>query len=575
MSAETGPDAPIAVATKPPPGYWRRESSHFPQPLSPMTRSLMIEPINVAFRRVFAETGALLEGVEFREIGGWVYNRQVPLGGKDRKAPPKWLMWLAVRTIPSLRRRVRTNLEGIRSDLTFQWVERWYNEWRPAQEAAIARLRAVDLQELDDAAFIAYVATLRVFFEESINIHFRLAAVSLPVVELVFACDEMLGWDERRGLSLLTGLSTTSTEPARRLAELTRMAAERQAVREAIESGGPGTAARLASIDAEFAAAFDAYQHDFACRALRYEVADPTLAELPDLTVTLIRDQMTRGYDPMAAAASAAAKREETAATARATLSTRPAADGARFDRLLARAQRVYPVREDNEFTTVSVPLALARYAAREAGRRLVTREELAEPDDVFFLEWHEMAERLEAGGDARDLVARRKRERKWVLEHPALPAYGTPPGPPPSFDALPAETAVAMKAILWAFQRVFEEDRTAQKQMGGATLKGIAAAPGRYTGPVRVILSEDEFDKIEAGDVLVCSITSPVWSIIFPSVGALVTDTGGILSHPAIISREYGVPAVVATGNATALLKDGQVVTVDGDRGVIEIVGA
>jgi pyruvate,water dikinase len=85
--------------------------------------------------------------------------------------------------------------------------------------------------------------------------------------------------------------------------------------------------------------------------------------------------------------------------------------------------------------------------------------------------------------------------------------------------------------------------------------------------------MDESEFDKIEPGDVLVCPITSPVWSIIFPSVGALVTDTGGILSHPAIISREYGIPAVVATGKATTTLRDGQVVTVDGGAGTVTTV--
>jgi pyruvate,water dikinase len=84
------------------------------------------------------------------------------------------------------------------------------------------------------------------------------------------------------------------------------------------------------------------------------------------------------------------------------------------------------------------------------------------------------------------------------------------------------------------------------------------------------VITSEAEFDRLRAGDVLVCPVTSPVWSVLFPSIGALVTDTGGILSHPAIIAREYGVPAVVATGNGTAVLHDGQLVTVDGTAGVV-----
>jgi pyruvate,water dikinase len=84
--------------------------------------------------------------------------------------------------------------------------------------------------------------------------------------------------------------------------------------------------------------------------------------------------------------------------------------------------------------------------------------------------------------------------------------------------------------------------------------------------------MDESQFDLMRPGDVLVCPITSPVWSVLFPSVGALVTDTGGVLSHPAIIAREYLVPAVVATGNATAVLGDGQLVTVDGSAGTIEI---
>ena len=84
--------------------------------------------------------------------------------------------------------------------------------------------------------------------------------------------------------------------------------------------------------------------------------------------------------------------------------------------------------------------------------------------------------------------------------------------------------------------------------------------------------MNEAEFGKLQANDVLVCPTTSPVWSILFPSVGALITDAGGMLSHPAIIAREYRVPAVVATGNATSFLGDGQTVTVDGSAGRVEV---
>jgi pyruvate,water dikinase len=100
-----------------------------------------------------------------------------------------------------------------------------------------------------------------------------------------------------------------------------------------------------------------------------------------------------------------------------------------------------------------------------------------------------------------------------------------------------------------------------------------MAASPGTYTGPARIILSESEFDKLRPGDILVCRITSPSWAMLFPIIGAIVTDVGGVLSHPAIIAREYRVPAVVATKNATALLKDGQVVTVDGTAGTVAVI--
>jgi len=82
--------------------------------------------------------------------------------------------------------------------------------------------------------------------------------------------------------------------------------------------------------------------------------------------------------------------------------------------------------------------------------------------------------------------------------------------------------------------------------------------------------MGEHEFSKIRPGDVVVCPVTSPAWSVVFPSTGALVADMGGILSHPAIIARDHRIPAVVGTGDATGMLSDNQVVTVDGDLGTV-----
>ena len=102
--------------------------------------------------------------------------------------------------------------------------------------------------------------------------------------------------------------------------------------------------------------------------------------------------------------------------------------------------------------------------------------------------------------------------------------------------------------------------------------LRGVAASSGSYVGPVRIVKDESEFKKLEPGDVLVCQSTAPSWSVIFPTIGALVTESGGILSHPAIIAREYGIPAVLALEGATTRLEDGMLVKVDGNAGTVAL---
>lgn len=119
---------------------------------------------------------------------------------------------------------------------------------------------------------------------------------------------------------------------------------------------------------------------------------------------------------------------------ARRLLADRRAADRHRFERALARAERAYPVREDNVFFTISAPLGLLRLAALEVGRRLAGRGQVARRDDVFFLEPAEAREALRSGADHRELVARRRGERAWVLAHPGPLVYGDDPGPPRSW---------------------------------------------------------------------------------------------------------------------------------------------
>jgi pyruvate,water dikinase len=397
-------------------------------------------------------------------------------------------------------------------------------------------------------------------------------SLNLLLARFAFTCRDLLGWDEEKAFDLLGGLSETSSAPARALARLAQQVKENPALGDLLGRLDQNTAERMTAADTRFAQAFAQYRREFGCRTIRYEVAEPTLAETPDLLLALIRDQIRRGYDPGANSRVLAEKRARLATEARRLLSGRPAEEGERYRRALNQAERAYPVREEHGFYDTSMPLALIRHTALEIGRRLVARRRLEEQSDIFFLEMDEARTALCAGEPRQPLVDRRKRERSWVLAHPGPAFYGTRPPAPPSFAALPEKARFVHQASLWSLEKVFATAASGRKQDNGRLLRGIAASADRYTGRVRVIRDESQFHKLQAGDVLVCPITSPVWSVLLPSVGALVTDSGGFLSHSAIIAREYHVPAVVATGNATQLLVDGQMVTVDGMAGTITV---
>jgi pyruvate,water dikinase len=564
---------PRPVQVTPPPGFWMRDN-HIPEPVLPMYRSIYYDAFNAGAKQACSEFGLLIDTIEWRAIGGWEYMRQVPLGGdKEGPMPPVWLLPILARLHPVMRSRMKTCIEAVRSDRAGNIIRLWYNQWKPAQIERITELRDVDRRSLTDSALDEHIMSLVSFYKQSIGYHIRLISIGQPLARLAFTCRDILGWGDAQTLELLSGLSEKSSEPSRRLTDLAQMAAEKPAVRTFLEEEDHAEADKLSEIDPEFAIAFDAYQHEFGCRALHYTFHSPTLAELPSLTLNLIRNQLVGRFKPSEVRAALDKKRAIALDRAHMALKGHSMKELERFEQALKGAEFAYPVREDNVFYNVNAPFGLVRYGLLELGNRLAERNQINARDDVFFLSLDEAMKVLHGGENMREMVAQSKTERDHAAAHVGPTTYGEDPGPPPSLAGFPAEVRFATDAVVWYMEHVFAGSSFSSGQIIQADkLRGIAASPGEYTGPVRVIMSEFEFDKIRTGDVLVCPVTSPVWSMLFPSVGALITDTGGSLSHPAIIAREYGVPAVVATRNATSLLRDDQTVRVDGSRGIVDL---
>ena len=175
----------------------------------------------------------------------------------------------------------------------------------------------------------------------------------------------------------------------------------------------------------------------------------------------------------------------------------------------------------------------VARAGMDEIARRLVARRQLELADDIRYLYFHEVEGALgDAGAGVQSVVARRRRMR-----------------------------GVA-QAVWWGSGEITD---------GAQVLRGVPASAGRAVGTARIIRSPDEFHRLQAGDILVCPYTDPSWTPLFALAAAVVADSGGPLSHAAIVAREYGIPAVLGVGNATSL-PDGSILQVDGTKGVVVI---
>ncbi|HEV8596833.1 MAG TPA: PEP/pyruvate-binding domain-containing protein [Candidatus Dormibacteraeota bacterium] len=222
-----------------------------------------------------------------------------------------------------------------------------------------------------------------------------------------------------------------------------------------------------------------------------------------------------------------------------------------RFDKVLAVAQRFAALREEQIFSFTR-PWPIMRRALRRIGGILRERGSVGDADDVFFLTRDELAAALAGGRTSRhDLAARRT---SWQSQRRLAPPLVLGQLPP------------MMQRIL----TTLEESLRSPGPVDREAIRGIPASPGRVTATARVVRSLEDGEQLRQGDVLVAPVTTPAWTILFTRAAGVVTDTGGVGSHSSIVAREYGIPAVVGTTDATSRIRDGMLITVDGGAGIV-----
>ena len=281
--------------------------------------------------------------------------------------------------------------------------------------------------------------------------------------------------------------------------------------------------------------------------------------ENPAPAIEAIRGYLETDYDFAADLARVA--RDLEAAKAEVMLGV-PAGEGR--DKLalaLTLSLKMNPLTPDHHFYIDQGTNARVRVVLIAIGKKLVTRGMLLDPEDVMYLRYNELRAVMAGSfaGNLSELVSDRRDQREDAYKLRPRDWVGTA-----------TEEALAFPYLTnWGFPEKFHRKPTSNE----ATIDGLPASSGVVEGWARVLLTPDDFDKVQKGEIAVCRTTSPAWVVLFTRIGGLVTDAGGMASHPAVVSREFGIPAVVGTSNATLRIRTGDRIRVNGSTGQVDVL--
>lgn len=534
------------------------ERSHFPGPVRALDFALNVQAMEQGFNVALAEYEVPLRVIDLH-LGGFVYEALVStdqLVSTDRPAPRLGAL------------RPATSVLDVAVD---ELPRLWSDEWLPAVQRHLAFWQDFDLAGTTDAELTAHLERTRERCLDMWAVHFR---VFLPMLIAIrrfrTLCDEILDGEDVD--LLLTGMPSKTTEGDDVLWRLGReLHADSELARALAEGDWPAVRRALggSSRGRAFLDRLETYLRDYGQRGSDWSIDRPFLIEDPRSILASLRTYAgASGSAREACRAGQEARRAELEAACGRRLAALPHPLARAFQRLQHSARTATWLSEESYHWIEGLGSYSVRRVCLEAGRRLADVGVLATRDDVFHLRPDEIVRAL--GGTDRRAAARRAAARKadFVRSMSVEP----PPTLGASDDASPpSEIGEALDLFFGA--PVQTAAGTVQTAAGTADLRGHGASPGVARGVVRVVGSLDEVDTVRAGDVLVAHTTSPGWTPVFRSIAALVTDTGGVLCHAAVVAREYGLPAVVGAGDATRVLRSGQRVEVDGRAGTVRLV--
>jgi pyruvate,water dikinase len=563
--------------------FWFHDSMHYPEPMYPFD---MVMPeqtwviLNQNTTRYMVVPTA--RGIDHRIVNGYVYISPNSISDPEEIGR-------------------RAELFGPRAGHYFNNWQSLYEQWVEKAKATREELESLDFSPLPDVeplesvqagkdrgAIFRLQSTYHRLLENIAKIghlHFEMLGLGYGayVTFADFARKAFPGIRDQTIAQMVAGIDILMFRPDDELKRMARLAVELGVV-EPLKAGGRDGEATLAAIGAldngaQWLAELDKAREPWFWFATGAGMTHEDPAWNDDISIPLgliagYVEKLERGEEIERPLETVEVERDRVTSEYRELLPTDQ--DRQAFDDLVALARMVYPFVENHNFYCEHQHHTRLWNKIRELGGVFSANGFFEDPEDIWYLHRFEVPEAMWDlfTGWATESLDRRAYWHREIADRQRITAALRAWSPPPALGAVPEALNEPFTVMLWGVT-----DDTVQRWLnagdgtGMQELQGVAASPGVVEGVARVIMSPAELDQVQAGEVLVCPITAPSWAPVFTKIAAAVSDIGGIMAHAAIVSREYGLPAVVGTGFGTKSIQTGQRVRVDGGKGLVTIL--
>jgi pyruvate,water dikinase len=531
--------------------FWFYDDNHVPNPVSPMYYSLngwWGPTCEYMYRRFDMPLGLRWPA---KKINGYVYTAIVGRSKEEEAATGPYYGWV----MPAY----ATN-----------FLDWWHERYLPEVKANFDYLDKFDAEH-------ASLPELMIYLEEAVDIqerHFRLHWI-LNFAQ--FQCSMDFGAVVKELLGEVSPEIMGKVNISRvdrnwdSLLELWKLKEKVKAdkeLSEAFKKGKTGTEIRplleKSKKGADFLKAIQVYADEFGYKSIyTHEYRFKLWVEDTTPVIDQVKNYFDTDYDYNAAYKKCLSEQDEAIADLRRKLASKSKADQERFEKALDLNLKMMPLTPDHHFYFDQATFARMRLVLLRIARKLVKEGLLDDPEDIMYLEYEELRRYVASPKqiNGRAMIAKAKAELESASKIHPRAWVGT---------VTQWNMYVEPYHSLWGYPERFE--RGSGEGIKGE-IKGLAASSGIVEGVAHVVKSPAEFDTVKQGEIMVCIMTNPAWAVVFSKIAGIVTDTGGVLSHSAIVAREFMIPGVVGTSNATREIKNGDKIRVNGDTGVVTIL--